>query len=103
MFQEDNVPSHTVNISKKCRKELGLDVLDWPSRSSDLSPIENISNILNDCVCKRTFPLTNLRELEVALQEEWQKIDRKTCADLCLKMHNRLVAIKENKDEPIPY
>ncbi|OAD73061.1 Homeodomain-like DNA binding domain-containing transcription factor [Phycomyces blakesleeanus NRRL 1555(-)] len=45
MFQEDNVPSHTANISKKCRKELGLDVLDWPSRSPDLSPIENIWNI----------------------------------------------------------
>ncbi|OAD80089.1 hypothetical protein PHYBLDRAFT_59131 [Phycomyces blakesleeanus NRRL 1555(-)] len=28
MFQEDNMPSHTANISKKYRKELSLNVLD---------------------------------------------------------------------------
>ncbi|GFU28995.1 DDE_3 domain-containing protein [Trichonephila clavipes] len=40
IYQQDNARPHTARLSQQCLQ--GYDVLPWPARSSDLSPIEHV-------------------------------------------------------------
>src|SRR6185369_3041392 len=39
-FQQDNDPKHTSQVAKEFLKENFSEVMDWPSNSPDLNPIE---------------------------------------------------------------
>ena len=54
-----------------------MDVLEWPSPSLDLKPIENLWRELKTGVMARK-PF-NLKDLETFAKEEWAKIPVETC------------------------
>ncbi|KAL0163166.1 hypothetical protein M9458_042562, partial [Cirrhinus mrigala] len=73
-FQQDNDPKHTAKITKEWLHNNSVTVLEWPSRSPDLNPIEHLWRDLKMAVHQR-LP-SNLKELERICKEEWQRIPK---------------------------
>ena len=42
IFQQDNEPKHKAGNTKRWFRSKNIDLLDWPSQSLNLNPIENL-------------------------------------------------------------
>ena len=91
VFQHDNGPKQTVKATKEWLKKKHIKVLEWPSQSPDLNPIENLWRELKLRVAKRQH--RNLKDLERICKEEWIKIPPKICANLLKNYNKRLTSV----------
>ena len=62
IFQQDSASIHTSNHTKQFFYDMDIDTMDWPARSSDLNPIENL---WGDIVTKALKHFNNLMILKV--------------------------------------
>ncbi|GFW85292.1 transposable element Tcb1 transposase [Trichonephila clavipes] len=63
--------------------------MDWPARSLDLNPIEHVWDFLGRRLAARTLPPVTIRELRLALQDEWTAIPQQLIDTLILSMGRR--------------
>ncbi|KAK6308641.1 hypothetical protein J4Q44_G00219120 [Coregonus suidteri] len=64
VFQHDNDPKHTARATKEWLRKKHLKVLEWPSQSPDLNPIEHLWRELKVRIAQRQP--RNLKDLEKA-------------------------------------
>ena len=74
IFQQDNARPHTARLTTQFLQANNVNVMDWPFTSPDLSPIEQIWDLLERRVRQRPAQPQTLRQLEQALRHEWQNI-----------------------------
>ena len=78
-----------------------LNVLEWPSQSPGLNPIENLWSDLKIAVHQQN--LCNLKELEEFCLEEWTKIPVARCAKLKETYPKRLATVIAEKCSSTKY
>ena len=92
IFQQDNARPHTANLTTNFLGNNNVNVLDWPSLSPDLAPIENIWAQLKSRVYARQPPPNNVQQLQQALVQEWNNIPQINIANVIGSMRRRCVA-----------
>ena len=93
IFQHDNDPKHTANINKKFIHRNHINVIEWPSQSPDLNPIEQIWCVIKEGLKKRPDRPKNLDELFAHVQQEWQKINEGILCTLVDSIPRRIQAV----------
>ncbi len=94
-FQHDNDLKHTAKATEEWLKKKHIKVLEWPSQSPDLNPIENLWRELKVRVAKHQP--RKLNDLERICKEEWDKIPPEMCANLVANYKKRLTSVIANK------
>ncbi|KAE8985007.1 hypothetical protein PR002_g22767 [Phytophthora rubi] len=74
VFMQDNASIHASYETMDFFKEEGVTVLDWPARSPDLNPIENVWAILARKVYGNGKQYVSVAELTVAVQDAWKSV-----------------------------
>ena len=101
VFQQDNDPKHTAKKTVEFLEKQNVNVLDWPSQSPDLNPIENLWSILDRKIGERSF--TRKEALKEAVQKAWCEMDIKQTKSLVESMPTRLRLVIEAKGGPTKY
>jgi transposase len=100
-LQQDNDPKHTSNISKQFINNKVPRLLEWPSNSPDVNPVENVWSIVKRKVEKRKPK--NIDELELFLCEEFKNVDINSVMNIVMSMKKRCLSLIESKGERIKY
>ena len=100
-LQQDNDLKHISRIAQEFLKDNIPEIMDWPSNSPDLNPIENLWAIVKRNVEMRKPK--NLNELEHFMSEEWDKILNSLLVSLVKSMPQHCDEIIKKNGERISY
>lgn len=98
---QDNDPKHTAKSVKQWLINNSVSIIDWPSCSPDLNPIENLWGAVKQRVRQRQFK--NLDELYEAVREAWYSIPVELCQTLISSMGRRCAEVIKNHGYPTKY
>jgi hypothetical protein len=95
IFQQDNCPVHTAHRVREWFADRNINVLDWPRRSPDLNPIENLWGLLVKKIEQQRLVFHNRDELRTAIIQAWHTLPEDYHRNLCLSMPRRLIRVIE--------
>jgi hypothetical protein len=102
IFMHDNASVHTARIVQQLLRELGVEVMDWPSYSPDLNSIESLWAIMKQEIYKLYPDLEHApgsadttEQLIQAAKEAWDSIDNQILEKLSNTMSHRVKAVIE--------
>ncbi|CEJ05432.1 hypothetical protein RMCBS344292_19373 [Rhizopus microsporus] len=94
VFMQDNDPKHKSKIVSEWLEKQSFRVMEWPSQSPDLNPIENMWGLLKRRLFKRyDRPPAGMNELWERVSAVWYAITAEECQNYIRTMNRRCQAI----------
>ncbi|GFT14810.1 transposable element Tcb2 transposase [Trichonephila clavipes] len=103
LFIDDNAPCHHTVAAEQLLESEDIERMDRPARSPDLNPIEHVCDFLGRRLAARTLPPVTIRELRLALQDEWAAMPQQLIDTLILSMGRRCETCLAVRGDHIPY
>lgn len=104
IFQHDNSSVHTSNHTKEYLAKKKIQTLDWPSKSPDLNPIENLwGNLARKLYDNGKKQFDTKEDLRKALFKTWKEIEIDECKELTDSMTTRLIKVVRKGGKQIDY
>ncbi|GFX10212.1 transposable element Tc1 transposase [Trichonephila clavipes] len=100
IFMDDNALCHRTVAAEQLLESEDIERMDWPARSPDLNTIEHVGDFLGRRLTARTLPPVTIRELRLALQDEWAAMPQQLIDTLILSMGRTCLAVR---GDHIPY
>jgi transposase len=97
VFQQDNARPHAAAETQRFLKEQGIEVLDWPSQSPDLNPIEQVWGWMARHMKDQNF--NNIKEVREYVWILWEKISKDTILAFIDKLPDKIKYIKDHDGE----
>ncbi|GFW35444.1 transposable element Tcb2 transposase [Trichonephila clavipes] len=102
LFMDDKAPCHRTVAAKQLLESEDIERMDWPARSPDLNPIEHVWDFLGRRLAAVTLPPVTIRELRLALQDEWAAMPQQLIDTLILSMGGRCETCLAVRGDHIP-
>ncbi len=100
VFQQDNARPHTAHESLDWLDAKGIDVLNWPAKSPDLNPMENLWGALARRVYAENRQFGSVADLQEAINDAWADIDFDELEPYIESMPDRMEAVITSKGKP---
>ncbi|OQS55626.1 tc3a [Ecytonucleospora hepatopenaei] len=103
IYQQDNASVHVKGEMVGFFEEKGITVLEWPSCSPDLNPIENLWGWLVRRVYESGIPFRSKKDLKKAILQAWETIPDNLIKKLVASMKKRCKEVLKNRGDKINY
>ena len=90
-FQQDNDPKHTSKYTCDYTTKNNLNMIEWPSQSPDLNPIENLWAYIKKKLEGKNF--SNKTDLILYVKSLWDKTPVSVCENLVSSMDERILQV----------
>ncbi|GFW84816.1 transposable element Tcb1 transposase [Trichonephila clavipes] len=96
MFQQDNTRPHVARIVQRFFVNLQIQLLPWPTRSPDLSPIENMWSMVAQRLTQITPPAATPDQLWQRVEAAWSAVPHEHIQSLFESIPKRVAAVISN-------
>jgi hypothetical protein len=103
LFQQDNARSHIANVSIDFLDDSQVDLLPWPPRSPDLSPIEHVWDLMGQRLTNLHNPPLTLAALRHEIQVAWDSVPQDEINHLIRSMPRRVRECIGSRGGPTHY
>lgn len=103
IFQQDNASIHTARLTKSWFQEKNIQVMEWPAKSPDLNPIENVWGVLARRVYANARQFSTVQELKARVVLEWSEIGPDLLNTLVLSMQKRCIDVLSKQGSKVDY
>ena len=103
IFQQDGATSHTAGISMDCLRQNAVDVLEWPAKSPDQSPIENIWDWIKRELNQPNNVIADMADLRVQINTAWNNIQQHRISALISSCKRRAQALVTSRGDFTKY
>lgn len=86
VYQQEGASIHTSKLSMSFFRKQGVEVIQWPSRSPNLNPIENLWTALSRIVYRNGKQYSSVVDLTAAVRSAWKEVDEGLCSQLLMSM-----------------
>ena len=90
-LQQDNDPKHKSKYFEEYFENKSIKVIEWPSNSPDLNPIEHIWAYMKNKLSGKIFK--KKEDLVREVKEIWENISPEFCRRLVLSIDNRIMQV----------